>query len=90
MPFDDHRPYPRRVTPWLPEPLLTERLRLRGWHERDLPQIVALKEDPEVRRYIGGAVPVEKATVGTLEQIAAQTWGHFVVAGRADDETVGT
>lgn len=83
-------PYPRPVTPWLQEPLLTERLRLRPWQECDFPQIVALKTDPEVRRYIGGPLSREKATVGTREQIAAQTWGHFVTASREDDKALGT
>lgn len=75
---------------WLPTPLLTERLRLRPWADCDEAAIVALKTDPEVRKYLGGPQSREKALAGTREQIAAQHWGHFVVTTQPSGEAVGT
>ncbi len=34
--------------------LLTERLRLRSFHKKDLDDYAALNADPEVLRYLGG------------------------------------
>lgn len=83
-------PYPASVSDWLIGPLLSERVRLRPWAEHDERAIVALKTDPEVRRYLGGPQPAAKAVAGTRQQIAAQHWGHFAVTMRDCEDAIGT
>lgn len=78
------------MSEWLATPLLTGRLRLRPWAESDEAAVVALKMDPEVRRFLGGPQPPEKAVAGTRQQIGAQHWGHFVVTLADRDEAIGT
>jgi len=78
------------VAGWLDDPLTASRLRLRPWRADDEAAIAALKADPQVRMFLGGPVPPEKALATTQSQIANQTWGHFVLADLVDDVAFGT
>lgn len=45
---------------WLPQPLTTDRLRLRAFAESDEPFLVEMGGDPETWQYIGGVRPVDE------------------------------
>ncbi|BCJ36177.1 N-acetyltransferase [Actinocatenispora thailandica] len=45
---------------WLPEPLTTDRLRLRAFSGSDVPFLVEMGGDPETWRYLGGVRPLEE------------------------------
>lgn len=69
------------------------RLVLRKALEADLEEIVALKSDPRVRRFLGGAVPEEKVPTELLtdgiESVTAES-GAYVVASARTDKVMGT
>lgn len=74
---------------WLTEPLLTQRLRLRAFTDRDRPEALRLRTDPEVRRYLGGPMsPDEVAALGQRQ--VGTTWGVFAVADQGTDDVMGS
>lgn len=78
------------MSDWLTAPLVTARLRLRAWTAGDQPYFVALKTDAEVRAFLGGPVPCERAVARTGEQIAQDRWGYFVLADAEAGTPLGT
>lgn len=76
--------------PWLEQPLLTDRLRLRQSTEADQPAKVDLLMDPKVREYVGGAKSTNEAHRLVHERGVDPTWGHFVIADEDSDGLAGT
>ncbi len=74
---------------WLEHPVATERLTLRALVESDKPLIIAMRSDPDVRRYLGGPAgddeidSIRSATVG-------ERWGVFCIADRVTDQPIGS
>lgn len=70
----------------------TERLRLRGWEERDLDRYASLCADPEVMRFLGGPQTREQSAtaIGMFrDRWRTQGFGLFCVARQDDDVCIG-
>lgn len=70
----------------------TERLRLRGFEERDFDAYAEMYSDAENLRFIGGAHPEHEAwrrMVATLGHWALRGFGFFCVAEKATDRFIG-
>ena len=74
------------MTSWLVEPLQTERLLLRPTGPGDEEWIIRLFTDPEVRRYLGGAMSESEARAAV--QISGEWWGHFAVLDRERQQAI--
>src|SRR2546428_11928672 len=62
----------------------TERLLLRMFRPDDLNNLAGLFSDPEVMRYVGGGVPVNKEETGQgFQSIIKHTESHRAVLGAA-------
>lgn len=78
----------------VPVPVIeTERLRLRGHRQQDLPQCLAMWADPDVTRFIGGEPAGEQRTwarlLGYIGHWAAMGFGYWVIVERDSGEFVG-
>jgi RimJ/RimL family protein N-acetyltransferase len=73
--------------PWLARPIRTTRLVLRAPEDADLEDFVRLMTDPDVRGYLGGPVPVERARAALAGPLG-ERWGSFVI--EAGGEVVGS
>ncbi len=70
----------------------TDRLRLRGWEERDFPAYLAFAADPDHQAFFGGAMTKLEAWdhfCAYLGVWALRGYGYFAVADRASDEAIG-
>jgi len=70
----------------------TERLILRGFEERDLEAFAAMRADPDVMHFIGGAQPPHetwRTMAATLGHWALRGFGFFCVEEKATGEMVG-
>jgi ribosomal-protein-alanine N-acetyltransferase len=72
---------------WLAEPLRHDRVLIRKPGPDDRPAVVALFQDTEVRRYLGGALDEETALGWATTFVSEPLWGKFVIV--ADGEVVG-
>lgn len=77
---------PPSTFPW-PATLPTDRLVLRPIEAGDVPAMVRLWTDADVRRHLGG--PVDKETLRAREQHCVGTRGAFSVALRTDGSVIG-
>jgi hypothetical protein len=74
---------------WLHEPLITNRLRLRAFAERDRHEVVRLRSDGQVRRFLGGSTspagvePPRRAADGN-------DLGVVAVANQETDRVMGS
>ena len=75
---------------WLVDEIVSERLRLRMATEADSGAKIALLTDPEVREYVGRAMPLEKAQAIVRGRGVDSTWGHFVLADLNSNALLGT
>ena len=75
--------------PWLPEPLHSDRLMVRGLSDIDRPLITALMRSPDVRAFLGGAMTAEQVTE-TLAGPIGRQWGVFCVVRSDSAEPIGT
>jgi len=73
---------------WLEEPLQTKRLRLRPTRPGDEEWIIQLFTDPEVRKYVGGAMSEETAREAV--QLRGELWGHFAIMYCENEEVIGS
>jgi len=71
----------------------TERLRLRGWEERDFPAYAAFRADAESQTYLGGGVLTRDQAWDRfcvdLGVWALRGYGIFAIVEKASDEVVG-
>ncbi len=75
------------MTSWLLEPIQTEHLFLRPTRQGDEEWIIKSFTNPEVRRYLGGAMSEVEARA--VVQISGEWWGHFAVVDRARNQAMG-
>lgn len=70
----------------------TERLRLRGWQERDFPAYAAYRADATSQRYLGDVMTRDQAWDRFCVDIGVwilRGYGIFAIADRASDEAIG-
>lgn len=70
----------------------TDRLRLRGWEERDFPAYAVFRADPDQQAYLGPALNRDEAWerfCADLGVWALRGYGIFAVAEKASDEAIG-
>ena len=72
---------------WLKEPLVTKHLRLRPTQPGDEEWIIKLFTDPEVRKYMGGAMSEARARE---VQLPETWWGHFAILDREHGQAIGS
>jgi len=75
-----------------PAMLVTERLILRQWQQRDLAPFAAMNADPEVMRHFPAPLDTEQsnALAGRLCQLIARDgWGFWAVETRSHAEFIG-
>jgi [ribosomal protein S5]-alanine N-acetyltransferase len=68
--------------------LETPRLRLREVEQRDAALLIALRTDPDVRRYLGGPMTLDAAMTMADLNISHSYW-LFVAERRDTDESIG-
>ena len=73
---------------WFKTPLITEHLRLRPAQPGDEEWIIKLFTDPEVRKYVGGAM--SEAGAREVVQISETWWGHFAILDREHGRAIGS
>lgn len=74
------------------KPILTERLILRPYRDDDLPLLAALNADPEVMRYLGGAMTTAQSDAMAARinaRLASRGEGMAAVERRADGRLLG-
>lgn len=76
------------MTSWLEEPLKTKRLSLRPIRPGDEEWIIQLFTDPEVRKYVGGAMT--EAVAREMVTLSDELWGHFAILNRKNNEVIGS
>jgi len=76
------------MTSWLAEPLQTEHLWLRPTRPGDEEWIIQLFTDPEVRKYLGGAM--SKVAARASVQLTGELWGHFAILDRESNRAIGS
>lgn len=70
----------------------TERLRLRGWEERDFPAYAAFRADAERQTFLGEAMTTDRAWERFCSHLgvwALRGYGLFAVAEKSSDEVIG-
>ena len=70
----------------------TERLRLRGWEERDFPAYAAFRADPAHQAYLGDTMIEAEAWdhfCSDLGVWALRGYGIFAMANKAGDRAIG-
>ncbi len=70
----------------------TERLRLRGWEERDFPAYAAFRADPAQQTFLGHAMTRAEAWDRFCVDLgvwALRGYGIFAIADRANDRAIG-
>jgi len=70
----------------------TERLRLRGWEERDFPAYAAFRADPDHQAFFGGTMTNLEAWDRFCAHLGVwvlRGYGFFAVADKASDEALG-
>ena len=76
------------MTSWLAEPLQTEHLWLRPTRPGDEEWLIQLFSDPEVRKYVAGAM--SEAEACSLVKLTGELWGHFAILDRESKEAIGS
>lgn len=75
-------------TRWSKTSVVTDRVLLRPLAEKDRPALIALFTDPEVRRFVGGALSPAAAESASTPR--GERWGHFMICDRTTDSVIGT
>ena len=70
----------------------TERLRLRGWQERDFPAYAAFRADPDSQAYVGSVMTRSEAWARFCFDLGVWSlrgYGIFAIAEKTSDEALG-
>lgn len=73
-------------------PIKTERLILRQWKPEDVPQFVAMNEDPEVMKYFPGALSPQQSegwAENCRQMLERQGWGLWAIEIQSTGEFIG-
>ena len=73
--------------PWTDHELVTERLQLHSWTEKDRANAERLLTDAAVRRFLGG--PVGPEVVASRLMAMGEVWGSFCVSDRITGDAIG-
>lgn len=70
----------------------TERLRLRGWEERDFSAYAGFRADPEFQAFFGGTMTSAEAWERFCSHLGVwvlRGYGFFAIADRTSDDAIG-
>ena len=73
---------------WFKAPLVTQHLQLRPTQPGDEEWIIKLFTDPEVRKYVGGAISEAKAR--EIVHLSETWWAHFAILDREHGQAIGS